>query len=926
MIASADITNPDCGSTAQFNASVISVESDFEAGVEPSIWGSITAGNVNSNCGTAPGSTQGLFFPSVSSATRTAETTDQDLTNCSEVYWCFILGDGTSATGCEALDAGEGIELEYSTDGGTSWNPLFTMDDATYSASGWTCVSEAIPPAAQTASTRFRFDQPSNSGSTSDAWAIDNFQLACEDNTLDYSWSPTTGLDDPNIRNPQLTAGSSPETYTVTVTDPANPGCVGTADIEITPVLPTVNVSASDLTPICGDPVTLEAQAGGALEADFEAGIDPAVFPSITGGAVNTECGLDATGGTAALVFNPGSTTDRIAETADADLSSCTDVNFCFILGNNVPTTACENLDAGDDVVLQYSTNGGATWNTFFTMDDATYGTTGWQCVTVALPAPAQTASTRLRFTQPSYNGTDAWAIDNFSTTCSTPGLTYAWTPTTNMTGSNTATPVVDPTTIPTTYQVTVTDPLNPACPSVAEIEIVPETFPSNAYVDVSQPQCGGTINLFATGGREAEDDFDGGRDVTIWPTISNGSARSDCIGTATGAGDALFFPNGISTTNRSVTSAPQDVSSCLDVNWCVYFSDGAGGCNAMDNTDEVHLEYSTNGGTTWSTLFVMDDATYGTAGWTCINEELPPGAISPATNFRFRHAVGAPSTSTLDHWAIDDFYIGCPDEGSLSYNWTPTANMTGSNTSTPTVTNVSAATTYTVEITHPVDPSCPSFADVTVNPRELPVNAYIDDASPICGETAQLVAVGAQPFFDDFNRGEEPALWTAITNGEAESDCGPLTGSGQSLFFPEDGVSSVTRRAETVDYDLTACQDVSWCIWLSDGSGPCDAMENNDEVHLEYSTDGGTTWNTLNVMDGATYTPLGWTCLEEQLPADAVTGSTRFRFDQKSSSSGTFDNWGLDDFAVGCADPGLTYSWSPSTGLSSTTVSSPVF
>ena len=48
---------------------------------------------------------------------------------------------------------------------------------------------------------------------------------------LNYSWSPTTGLDDPNIANPLFT-GSSTTTFTVTGT--AANGCEDTDDVEVT--------------------------------------------------------------------------------------------------------------------------------------------------------------------------------------------------------------------------------------------------------------------------------------------------------------------------------------------------------------------------------------------------------------------------------------------------------------------------------------------------------------------------------------------------------------------------------------------------------------------------------------------------------------------------------------------------------------------
>jgi hypothetical protein len=74
-------------------------------------------------------------------------------------------------------------------------------------------------------------------------------------NSLDYSWSPTTYLDNPNIANP--TAGNALVTtdYTVTVTGPS--GCVNTADVTLN-VVPSLNVNLEINTDLSGSQTTWE--------------------------------------------------------------------------------------------------------------------------------------------------------------------------------------------------------------------------------------------------------------------------------------------------------------------------------------------------------------------------------------------------------------------------------------------------------------------------------------------------------------------------------------------------------------------------------------------------------------------------------------------------------------------------------------------
>ncbi len=47
-----------------------------------------------------------------------------------------------------------------------------------------------------------------------------------------YAWSPSTGLNDPAIANPDVTVGSADQTYTLTVTDSKN--CTDTDEMEVT--------------------------------------------------------------------------------------------------------------------------------------------------------------------------------------------------------------------------------------------------------------------------------------------------------------------------------------------------------------------------------------------------------------------------------------------------------------------------------------------------------------------------------------------------------------------------------------------------------------------------------------------------------------------------------------------------------------------
>ena len=134
---------------------------------------------------------------------RSMETDGLDLTGLSNVTVCFEMRYAIQGqpSPCEGPDLpSEGVYLQYSINGGSTWIQLDYFDPSAWWSgtlttpyTSWGQQQVNIPIAAITNSTKFRWIQGVNSSPLYDNWGLDNIfigQCNILDNTLD-----TTVLD-----------------------------------------------------------------------------------------------------------------------------------------------------------------------------------------------------------------------------------------------------------------------------------------------------------------------------------------------------------------------------------------------------------------------------------------------------------------------------------------------------------------------------------------------------------------------------------------------------------------------------------------------------------------------------------------------------------------------------------------------------------
>ncbi len=129
---------------------------------------------------------------------RFVATNDLDVSVGGQITFGMRFGRDDPSSGCENPDEpSEGVYLQYSTDGGAQWSTIkywVPTQIGILSPEGidlysWTQFAVTVPEAAKSNSTRFRWFQPSNSGSSYDNWGLDDISVFVLREAQTYAWN-----------------------------------------------------------------------------------------------------------------------------------------------------------------------------------------------------------------------------------------------------------------------------------------------------------------------------------------------------------------------------------------------------------------------------------------------------------------------------------------------------------------------------------------------------------------------------------------------------------------------------------------------------------------------------------------------------------------------------------------------------------------
>lgn len=592
----------------------------------------------------------------------------------------------------------------------------------------------------------------------------------CPGALFNYSWSPTTGLSNPNIANPVLTVQPASTVYTVTLTSGCGAPVASTTDDtvgivvgpppiagSVTAVPTSVCSGGSSVLTVSGqDPAsTIQWQIStnginwfnisGATSTTFNTG---AISTTLYYQAVITGSGWWPGSGCGSNTTAPVIVTVNPSPAADAG------ANTTICNGGCANLTGSGGASYDWQPVSQTSQNitvcPTSTTTYTLTVTDAN-GCTGTDQVTVNISTPSVTASPDVSIC----------TGNNTILVASGPnGNTYNWTPSATLTGANTANPTATPATT-TTYTVTSTNAFG--CTAVDSVVVTVTPAPPLTVSNDTAMCAGGAATLSASGAT-----------TYSWsPGNMSGSSISVSPASTTTYVVTGNNNNCISTDTIVVAiTPPPAVYAGPDFSIC-------SGTQATMNVSTTGNSYSwqpTTGiiGSTTQQNVVINPTTSTAYTVTVVGAS---GCISSDTISVNVNPTPTVTATSPDNTICIGQTTSVSSSGALAYTWIPSVGIQNPNQVT-SAANPTNTTTYQVI---GVDANgCADTAAITINVNPNP-DVYITSTPSECGDSTGTfsfagITAGTGPFTYQINNqpisglpvGGFPSGWYTFTVTDA--------------------------------------------------------------------------------------------------------------------------------------------------------------
>lgn len=878
-----------CGENASLSAfgqaqGIALLSENFNSGSYGPGWQSTQQAMWNNPCspGGADGTTH-IWMGNSSPVPRALTTTSFNLSSCANagVTICFDMLFATQCSNCTAPCEGpdeplEGVYLQYSIDNGATWTTLNYFDPNGGSDPqliNWNNWCFPVPVAALTSNTKFRWFQDADSGADYDHWGIDNVVIYCNDPSYNIVWvhdgynaGPNGGV------NPTPVSPNTTTNYVVNMSNGTNT-CSDTVRLVV--VNPTIVVNAGNDTTIC---------SGQCLQLNATAKIvqRPAKTPTYRNQEIAPITGTPGLPG-----FPP------IIPATPGRAFLAMDINVTNLNLNTVPSNYISSVCIGN---MTMSFFGGVDlfdiWlvcpsgdSILLVKDSTISGTSLTNTCFVPAGPPITSGSSpysgNYAPNQPFNNlvGCDAngvWSLhfnaifngfslptgsfNSWTITFNDPEVAYTgnftWSPTGNMTNSNTLTPTVCPP--PGTFTLTVSD--TAGCVTQSDVINVntQACCALSASAATTQPTCGqsnGAIN------------------ITPVPAGSYTFAWSDGLSTQQ---NRTGLPAGTYTVTVTSTSTPTctfDTTIVLNSNsnLAVTFgvptqptcagNDGSVQVTLSGGTPLYQITIDTGGAPVNQTSPVAGSLTIPSLGAGTINVSVTDGqgCLASATV-----TLVAPTNCCQLSATTSTTQPSCGQtNGAINVNPTPAGSYTYAWSDGPSTqqnrTGLGAGT-YSVTITSTSIPTCTFTTSVTLASPGGPTLTFSNPVNPSCaggdGSVTVTLAGGTGPYTITIDTGSGPFTVTSPIAGQL-----PLPGldAGTYTASVQDANSCSSNASVTLTAPANCCTHTVSAVLVQPTCGQADGSitltASNGSGNYSYAWGGGQNTSFITGIPSGSYT-----------------------------------------------------------------------
>ncbi len=706
-----------------------------------------------------------------------------------------------------------------------------------------------------------------------------------------YSWFPTSGLSSGTGTTVSSNTGTT-TIYTVTGTD-AN-GCSNTASVTVTVnAKPTITVTPSAPVICNGQSVSLTGGGGSTYvwnpTSGLSSGSGTNVSANPTSTSVYTVTGTDANGctNTSSVTVTVNAKPTITVSPTSPTICNGQSVSLTGGGGTSYVWSPTTGLSSGSGTVV--SANPTSTSTYVVTGSDAN-GCTNTASVTVSVNAkPAITASP----TSPTICNGQSVTLTGGG------GNTYAWSPGTGLSATTGSVVSASPTST-TSYTVTGTDANG--CSNVASVTVNVNAKPTITVNPPTSILCNGqSVTLTAGGGTSF-----------VWSPSSGLSSGSGAVVSANPASTTVYTVIGTDAngcTNTSTTTVNINPKPTIGVTPAapVLCTGQSTSLTASGGTSYV---WSPSTGLSSGSGAVVSANPSSTTTYTVTGTDAN-GCTNTTTV-----AVTVNSTAVIT--ATPNAPVICNGQsvsltagGGNTYTWSPTTGLS-SGTGATVSANPTTTTVYTV--TGTAGTGCSNTATVTVTVIPKPTVTVTPVSTVLCeGQSVSLTAGGGTSY-----------VWspsTGLSSGSgANVSASPITTTTYTVIGTDaNGCSNTASTAITVNAAPTIgttptsasiCNGQSTSITASGGTSyvwaPSTGLSSGTGTVVSANPASTTTYTVIGTNANGCTNTSAITVTVNAAPSIGVTPTTPAICNGKSVSLN--------------ANGGSSYTWSPTTGLSSGT------